>query len=83
MIGSPFPQSTMRYISTRGQTRPHTFSEAVEAGLAPDGGLFLPDSWPDIRDKLSAWEKLDYAGTGGGVSPAVRAGNLRARNGTP
>ena len=50
----------MRYISTRGQTRPHTFSEAVEVGLAPDGGLFLPDSLPDIRGKLTAWEKLSY-----------------------
>jgi threonine synthase len=50
----------MNYVSTRGQTRPHTFSEAVEAGLAPDGGLFLPDSWPDISGKLAAWEKLSY-----------------------
>src|SRR3954464_15623466 len=50
----------MTYLSTRGQTRPHTFSEAVEAGLAPDGGLFLPDSWPGISGKLDAWEKLSY-----------------------
>ncbi|HAL71957.1 MAG TPA: hypothetical protein DCP71_09330, partial [Verrucomicrobiales bacterium] len=33
----------MFYISTRGQTRPHSFTEAVEAGLATDGGLFLPE----------------------------------------
>ncbi|MFZ4765550.1 MAG: threonine synthase [Roseimicrobium sp.] len=51
----------MHYISTRGQTRPHTFTEAVEAGLAPDGGLFLPDSWPDLRERLAAWEQLSYA----------------------
>jgi threonine synthase len=51
----------MHFISTRGQTRPHTFSEALEAGLAPDGGLFLPDSWPDISGKLSSWESLSYA----------------------
>ncbi len=50
----------MNYFSTRGQTRPHTFSEAVEAGLAPDGGLFLPESLPSIADKLPAWEKLTY-----------------------
>ncbi|MBL9176575.1 MAG: threonine synthase [Verrucomicrobiaceae bacterium] len=50
----------MRYISTRGQTRPHTFSEAVEAGLAPDGGLFLPEKLPNIADKLPAWSKLTY-----------------------
>lgn len=51
----------MQYLSTRGQTRPHTFSEAVEAGLAPDGGLFLPDTWPDISGKLEAWKSLSYA----------------------
>jgi threonine synthase len=51
----------MHYISTRGQTRPHTFAEAVEAGLAPDGGLFLPDSWPDISTKLAGWATLSYA----------------------
>lgn len=51
----------MRYISTRGQTDPHTFARAVEAGLAPDGGLFLPESLPDIRGKLADWEKLSYA----------------------
>ncbi|WP_395717000.1 threonine synthase [Prosthecobacter sp.] len=50
----------MHYISTRGQTRPHTFSEAVEAGLAPDGGLFLPEKLPGIADKLPAWSKLTY-----------------------
>ena len=50
----------MHYISTRGQTQPHTFSEAVEAGLAPDGGLFLPEKLPSIADKLPAWSKLTY-----------------------
>lgn len=50
----------MQYISTRGQTRPHSFSEAVEAGLAPDGGLFLPAKLPNIADKLGAWSVLSY-----------------------
>ena len=50
----------MQYLSTRGQTQPHTFSEAVEAGLAPDGGLFLPETLPSIADKLPAWSKLTY-----------------------
>lgn len=51
----------MKYLSTRGQTRLHTFSEAVEAGLAADGGLFLPESLPDISGKLAAWASLSYA----------------------
>lgn len=50
----------MNYLSTRGQTRLHTFSEAVEAGLAPDGGLFLPESLPDISGKLAGWASLSY-----------------------
>jgi threonine synthase len=51
----------MLYRSTRGGVPPHTFSDAVEAGLSPDGGLFLPESLPDISGKLGAWEKLTYA----------------------
>ena len=51
----------MNYLSTRGQTPPHTFTEAVEAGLAPDGGLFLPERLPDISSKLSSWASLSYA----------------------
>lgn len=49
------------YISTRGQTPPHTFSQAVSVGLAPDGGLFLPERLPDLTEHFAAWEKLPYA----------------------
>ena len=51
----------MRFISTRGQTEPKTFTEAVAIGLAPDGGLFLPESLPDISGQLAKWDKLGYA----------------------
>jgi len=51
----------MLYISTRGQTRPHTFTEAVEAGLAADGGLFLPETLPSLQDRLPGWGSLSYA----------------------
>lgn len=51
----------MKFISTRGQTEPKGFSEAVAIGLAPDGGLFLPESLPDISGQLAKWEKLGYA----------------------
>ncbi|QYM80546.1 threonine synthase [Horticoccus luteus] len=51
----------MRYISTRGQTAPHSFSDAVAVGLAPDGGLFLPEHLPDLSGYLASWERLDYA----------------------
>ena len=50
----------MKFISTRGQTKPHTFSEAVAVGLAPDGGLFLPELLPDLIPRLAAWQNLSY-----------------------
>jgi threonine synthase len=48
----------MNYISTRGQAAPVTFLEAVLAGLAPDGGLYVPESWP----QLSATDIAAFAG---------------------
>lgn len=38
----------IRYISTRGGAEPQTFEQVLLAGLAPDGGLYLPESWPQI-----------------------------------
>ncbi|WP_135213344.1 threonine synthase [Vitreimonas flagellata] len=38
----------MRYISTRGQAPAVSFLDAVLAGLAPDGGLYMPENWPVI-----------------------------------
>ncbi|MGC6455774.1 MAG: threonine synthase [Coraliomargaritaceae bacterium] len=51
----------MKYISTRGQVPAVSFSTAVEHGLAPDGGLYLPEELPDISPFLQQWENLDYA----------------------
>lgn len=51
----------MKFISTRGQTEPHSFAEAVAVGLAPDGGLFVPERLPDISPCLAAWQNLSYA----------------------
>ena len=51
----------MKFISTRGRTRPHSFAEAVAVGLAPDGGLFLPERLPDITPRLTGWRNLSYA----------------------
>ena len=51
----------MKFISTRGQSPAVTFGEAVAIGLAPDGGLYLPESLPDITPRLAAWRNLSYA----------------------
>lgn len=50
----------MHFVSTRGQTPPHSFSEAVAAGLAPDGGLFVPENLPDFKGRLEASSSLGY-----------------------
>ena len=50
----------MRYISTRGRTPPLSFSEAVATGLAPDGGLLVPEKLPAIGGLLAEWADLDY-----------------------
>ncbi len=38
----------MKYLSTRGQIAPTALSAALVAGLAPDGGLFVPESLPSL-----------------------------------
>ncbi len=47
----------MRFISTRGQTPALGFSDAVATGLAPDGGLFLPETLPDLSGELARFEQ--------------------------
>ncbi|HXZ52904.1 MAG TPA: threonine synthase, partial [Burkholderiales bacterium] len=49
----------MRYVSTRGGTAPQRFSDILLEGLAPDGGLFVPERLP--RADLAAWRGLPYA----------------------
>jgi threonine synthase len=52
----------MQYISTRGQAAPQAFSEILLGGLAPDGGLYLPQDYPQVTPaELDAWRHLSYA----------------------
>jgi len=52
----------MQYVSTRGQCPPQAFSEILLGGLAPDGGLYLPEQYPQISGaELDAWRGLSYA----------------------
>ena len=36
----------VRYVSTRGEAPPLEFEDVLLSGLAPDGGLYLPETWP-------------------------------------
>jgi len=38
----------MKFISTRGQSPAVSFGQALAQGLAPDGGLYMPETWPVI-----------------------------------
>ena len=51
----------MRYISTRGNSPAKSFTEILLAGLAPDGGLYLPEAYPRVsRSELDEWRALSY-----------------------
>jgi len=47
----------MRFVSTRGGAPPISLSAALTQGLAPDGGLYVPETWPRFDDR-SAPEDL-------------------------
>ncbi len=52
----------MKYISTRGQSPALSFSEILLGGLAPDGGLYLPETYPQFTDAdLTAMRGMKYA----------------------
>ncbi len=46
----------MNYLSTRGDKTPRQFCEILLEGLAPDGGLYLPESYPQLD--VAALERL-------------------------
>jgi threonine synthase len=51
----------MRYVSTRGGMAPRPFCEILLEGLAPDGGLVMPEHYPKIDGAtLARWRGLAY-----------------------
>ena len=54
----------MRYLSTRGHADQKRFCEILLEGLAPDGGLYLPESYPQVNAAtLARWRSV-YAQQG-------------------
>jgi threonine synthase len=51
----------MLYVSTRGGAPAVNFAEAAARGLAPDGGLYVPESFPDHSVFLKSSSNLGYA----------------------
>ena len=51
----------MRYVSTRGDAPAVGFVDAVLAGLAPDGGLYVPEAWPQFtREEIAGFAGRPY-----------------------
>lgn len=53
----------MKYVSTRNTAEKITASQAIVRGLAPDGGLYVPETIPHIgSDFIARLKKMDYLG---------------------
>jgi len=51
----------MRYVSTRGGAAPASLSAALTQGLAPDGGLYVPEAWPRFENRSAPDELPAFA----------------------
>ena len=52
----------MRYVSTRGSAPVLDFEQVTLTGLASDGGLYLPEEWPQFSaTEIASWRGLPYA----------------------
>ena len=67
----------MRYVSTRGSAPILDFRDVTLTGLAADGGLYLPESWPTLSaDQIAAMAGLGYVDTAVAVMMPFVAGVL-------
>lgn len=67
----------MEYISTRGSAPTLNFEQATLAGLASDGGLYVPECWPQLTAaEIRALEGLSYVDTAVAVMKPFVAGAL-------
>ena len=68
----------MRYVSTRGTAPTLDFAGATLAGLAADGGLYVPESWPTLsEEQIAALAGKSYAETAAAVMAPFVAGAAR------
>jgi threonine synthase len=42
----------VRYVSTRGDAPELSFADVLLSGLAPDGGLYVPEAWPSLSPEV-------------------------------
>ena len=65
----------MRFRSTRGHAGPVSFTTAMEHGLAPDGGLYVPEHFPRVDPVVIALIIFTAMGWGGGTGQAPAGKN--------
>ena len=67
----------MDYISTRGSDGPLSYEQALLNGLARDGGLYLPTSWPKFtKSEIADMKHLSYAELAGRIMAPFTSGIL-------
>ena len=67
----------MRYVSTRGRSPAVGFVDAVLAGLAPDGGLYVPEAWPSFtREEIAGFAGRPYHEVAAAVIGAFADGEI-------
>lgn len=77
------PQPALQYVSTRGGAPGVSFREALLAGLAPDGGLYVPAQWPAFdAETLASFESADFSEVAGAVLAAFAAPWINRKDAT-
>ncbi|MEX0589488.1 MAG: threonine synthase, partial [Xanthobacteraceae bacterium] len=68
----------MLYVSTRGEAPAISFADALLAGLARDGGLYVPERWPTLsRDVIAGFQGKPYADVAFEVIRPYIAGSIK------
>ena len=67
----------MRYVSTRGEAPPAPFADILLSGLAPDGGLYVPESYPRIDpDEIAGFAAMDYHDVAAAIIAPFTGGDI-------
>jgi threonine synthase len=67
----------VRYLSTRGEAPPQSFTETLVAGLAPDGGLYLPEAYPQFaKEAIADLAGKPYAAAAQAIVAPFAAGEI-------
>jgi threonine synthase len=67
----------MHFLSTRGQAPRASFADVLLAGLAPDGGLYLPETWPQLSQaEIAAFQSAAYQDVAFAILSRFTAGSF-------